>query len=317
MTRRRIIYFIMAIMALLLAFNMYPTKTLKVGMHPWPGYETLLLAEHFAWLPVQSSVIESENASQTIKLLTSGEIQVAALTLDEAMQVARNGLNISIVAIMNESVGADVVLSRSRVDSFSSLKGKTIALEGSSVSNIVLDQYLHAAGLQDEDVSLVYLPPNDQVRLWEDSKFDAAISFEPYATYLENKGAQRIFDSKQFPNLIFDVLVVRNDLMWLRSKQLSQLLQGHFRAIQYIRVNREDALRRIAAWRELSFDEMEMVFGGLYLPDLNYNKRMLGAHSDLFKAMLHETKSSTSGKNDMTNAVLLGMLDSAYIDRLH
>ncbi|SBS35114.1 alkanesulfonate transporter substrate-binding subunit [Marinomonas aquimarina] len=288
-------------------------KTLRVSIHPWPGYESLRLAEHFSWLPDKVEVVESDNATQSMALLRSGAVSAATLTLDEAILLKGEGLDVSVVAIMNESIGADVVISRTSSNELTNIKGMRIALEGNTVSNIVLRELLIETGLSVHDVSLSYLPPNEQVRQWQSERFDLAITYEPFATYLERLGGTRVFDSGHFPNVIFDVLVIRNDAMWLRGQVLTNLLAGHFRALEYIRVNREDALRRIAAWRELTYDEIGVAFNGLYLPDLHFNKRMLNDRAQFFEAMKQDRDMQGI---KLSEAQLHSLLQPAYLYRI-
>lgn len=288
-------------------------KPLRISMHPWPGYESLLLAKHFSWLPDKVEIVESNNATQSMSLLRSGAVSAATLTLDEAILLKSEGINISIVAVMNESVGADVVISRVPLQNLMDIKGKRIALEGNTVSNIVLHELLAETGLSEQSVQVRYLAPNEQVKQWQYDDFDLAVTYEPFATYLENQGGTRIFDSRYFPSVIFDVLVIRNDAMWLRGEVLTDLLAGHFRALEYIRVNREDALRRIAAWRDLTYEETVLVFNGLYLPDLHFNKRMLNDQEPFFEAIKQDRDMQGI---TLTDVQLRSIVQPAYLYRI-
>ncbi len=55
--------------------------------------------------------------------------------------------------------------------------------------------------------------------------------------------------------------------VWRNSDSaLHALINGHLRALEHLRASREDALRRIAARRGLSFEETEATYRGLHLP---------------------------------------------------
>lgn len=108
-------------------------------------------------------------------------------------------------------------------------------------------------------------------------EIDVAIGYEPTSSLLGCEGARRLFDSRQFPGIIFDVLAVRSDRLSAHRAQVDALLVRIFRALTHLRVNREDALRRIGAWRGLSFEEAEQTFAGLNLPDAAANRRYLDA----------------------------------------
>ncbi|MFD1382205.1 ABC transporter substrate-binding protein [Rhodanobacter aciditrophus] len=291
-------------------------KPLKLSLHPWPGYESFVVAEHFSWLPDDISVVQVKNASQSLALLEAGEVQAAALTLDEALYARSRGVPLDIVAILDESVGADVLMSQKEQASWVDLKGSRIAYEGNTVSAIVLHEVFKASGFDKNDVDIVEIPPNDQVVFWDTKAFDYAITFEPYASYLEQKGAFRVYDSRDFPGIIYDVLVVRRDARFFRESAITELLAAHFKALQYLRVNSEDALRRIAAWRSLSYEENRKVFSGLYLPDLDYNKRMLTLDSEFYQAIQLINLSMNNGLPLLPDYQLRALLQPAFLFRI-
>ncbi|MCD8515624.1 MAG: hypothetical protein LRY31_06250 [Burkholderiaceae bacterium] len=43
---------------------------LRLGLHPWPGYETLTLAEHFGWLPSGVHLTQGVSAVDSMGGLT-------------------------------------------------------------------------------------------------------------------------------------------------------------------------------------------------------------------------------------------------------
>lgn len=44
-------------------------QPLRLGLHPWPGYEPLYLAEAFGWLPKGVVLRESHNAGDSLAAL--------------------------------------------------------------------------------------------------------------------------------------------------------------------------------------------------------------------------------------------------------
>lgn len=260
------------------------SSPISVGLHPWPGYDSLLLARHFGWLGQEVQLSERSNAGESIAGLQAGQLQAACLTLDEVLAVRASGMPLTVLLVMNESVGADVVLAQPGIRHPSELKGKRLAVELSAVGALVLQKLLIEAGLSQGDLELVDAPPDKHFALWQAGELDAAITYPPFSSLLKRNGAEVLFDSRQFPNTIFDVLAVRQDRMADHDRELRVLTQAHFRAIKHLRLNREDAMRRIAAWRQLSYDEAQASFGGLNLPDLNAHRRLLKPDSKLMTA---------------------------------
>ncbi|WP_435751142.1 ABC transporter substrate-binding protein [Thauera sp. AutoDN2] len=247
----------------------------RVGIHPWPGYEPLYLAREFGWLPAAVDLRAGRNAGDSIAAMVAGEVDAAALTLDEVLVVRDQGVHASVVLVFNHSVGADAVMVRAEIESPAQVRGRRVALERGAVGEFVLHRLLQAAGLREVDVTLIDIPPDRQLDAWRAGEMDVAIAYEPALSLLEREGGRRIFDSRQFPGLIFDVLAVRSDRLSGQKKVLDALLAAHFRALAHMRVNREDALRRIGAWRGLGFEETERSFAGLSLPDVLGNRAYL------------------------------------------
>lgn len=248
--------------------------SLAVGMHPWPGYETLRLAREFGWLPNYVRLIEWRNSTETQAGLQAGTLDAGCLTLDEVLLARAEGAPLTVIAVLDESVGADVVLAKPEIRTLADLAGKRIAVEKTAVGGLMLVKLLQAAALDRSAVTLVDLPPDQQAEAWRGQRIDAAVCYEPVASQLETLGGQRLFDSRQIPGTIFDVLAVRRDRLAGRSASLEALVSAHFRAVDHLILSREDALRRIGAWRRQSFAEVAASFAGLNLPDAAGNRRM-------------------------------------------
>lgn len=249
-----------------------------------PGYEPLYLAEHFGWLPSTAVLNKAGSASETLAGLRSGSLDGAALTLDEVLTARAEGLPLTVILVMNESVGADVVLARADIPHPAALRGQRIAVERSAVGGIVLRKLLAAGGLQEADVTLIDLPHDRQLDAWHGGQVDAVITFAPTDALIERAGGRRIFDSRQFPGTIFDVLAMRSDRTRWRAGCIRDLISAHLRGLEHLRVSRDDATRRIAAWRGLSLEETLRAFAGLALPDLAQNRRMLSAGGVVLEA---------------------------------
>lgn len=255
--------------------------TFSVGVHPWPGYECLYLAEFFGWLPPDIRLQKNASASASLAALRAGTIDSAALTLDEVLVMRGEGIPLTVVLALNESLGADVVMVRPHIDTLAALKGARMAVERSAVGAIVLSKALEAAGLTEADVKVVDLPHDAQLAAWYEGRVDAVVTFAPTDALIERAGGRRLFDSRHFPATIFDVLAVRRDRMRGRARSIRALVASHFRGLDHLRVNRDDALRRVAVWRGLTFDEMRRGFGGLVLPNLSENRRLLAPDGHL------------------------------------
>lgn len=272
------------------------SKPLTVAIHPWIGYETLHIAQALHWLPEQVRLHEGVSASDSLAALKDGQVDAACLTLDEVLRSRAEGVPLIIALVFDVSSGADIVMARPGIETLAGLKGKRIGLERSALGALVLASLLEAANLPKSAVTLLDLTPERQLAAWRNDDVDALITYEPTASLLKREGAKRLFDSRQMPDSIFDVLAVRTDRAASRYDTLKGLLAAHFQALEHIRINRMDAIYRIATRLQLEPREVEDALAGVALPALSANAtyltsddgRLTRAAATLSKLMVSE-----------------------------
>jgi len=249
-----------------------------VAAHVRVGYEPLFMARDRGLLDAARVALhETRSAVDSIVALRAGTVQAAALTLDEVLGARATGLALSVVMVFNVSMGADMLLVRPGITQLGQLKGLRVGYEASSVSEVMLAEILSAAGLARQDLELQQIRIDDQPQAWQRRAVDALISYEPVATQLLAQGMTRLFDSRQIPNTIVDVLAVRNDALdHAHAKALKHLVATHFRALDDLTSNPQDAAYRMAGHLKLPAAGVLSAFRGLILPTLANNHRLLG-----------------------------------------
>lgn len=261
-------------------------RTLRVGIHPWIGYETLHLARDLNWLAPEIVLQENKDLSATASKLQAGEIDAGCLTLDEVIRLRSEGVPVAVALVFDVSAGADVVLVRPHIRRLRDLAGKRICMEKSSLGYLMLEKVLEAANLREDAVRVLECPPERQLEIWRKKETDAIIAYEPNVTLLQREGADRLFDSRQMPELIFDVLAVRTDRLDGQDENLLGLIQAHFQGLEHLQRNRQDALYRIAAYQNISATDVQYALSGISLPSLVANRAYLsGANPRLKNAM--------------------------------
>ncbi|MDD3815781.1 MAG: ABC transporter substrate-binding protein [Desulfocapsaceae bacterium] len=271
----------MTLTAALSACAWLTDKPIAIATRIWPGYELEYLARSEGWLDRQQvRLVEMSSGRDSMKALAEGKVDGAAMTLDEVLQARASGLPLSVVMIFDVSAGADMLVARPGSKTLADLKGRRIGFEQGSVGELMLVESLRAAGLTKEDVTLVMLPVDQQRAAWLRDEVDAVITFEPVATQLLGQGALNLFDSRQIPNTIVDVLAIRSDkLDRSHAKAIRHLLSAHFRALKYLNRNPQDAAYRMAPHLGLPAANFLSVFKGLMLPDAAHNYRLLAGTS--------------------------------------
>jgi NitT/TauT family transport system substrate-binding protein len=246
-----------------------------VGIHPWIGYETLLIAKDLQWLPESIQIKQGLSVIDSIDGLISGELDAACLTLDEMLRARDNGLSLTAVTIFDISAGADMVISRADINSLSDLNGKRIGVDPSSVGILMLTKLLEHANLTREQITVVHCPFDQHQEYWVNHHVDAIITFEPTASLLLQLEGHVLFDSQHIPELIFDVLAVRTDRLDAQQHHLTQLVAGHFKGLQHTINHHQDTLYRVAAHQAININEVQQAYNGVIVPSLEANRDYL------------------------------------------
>lgn len=88
-----------------------PPEPLRIVSSPWPGYEPLYLARDLGYFGNNRvNLFELPSADINMESFRNGSIDLATLTLDEAIELLRDGIKLRILLVMDFSNGADAVL---------------------------------------------------------------------------------------------------------------------------------------------------------------------------------------------------------------
>ena len=252
-------------------------KPISIASHVWPGYESMFLARGEGWLDTnQVHLVETSSASDSLQMLAEGKVDGAALTLDEVLTARSKGVPLSVVMIFDVSAGADMLIVRPGIKSLADLKHHRIGVEEGAVGGLMLANILRSAGLKKEDVNIVSLTIDKQANAWTQQQMDAVITYEPVASIVQQQGGIKLFDSRQIPNTIVDVLAIRSDALdHSHASAIRNLLSSYFKALDHLNRNPHDAAYRMATRLNLPADDVLPAFKGLLLPDAANNHRML------------------------------------------
>lgn len=224
-----------------------PLPPTRVGGIVWIGYEPLFLARELGYYDASAlRLVEMPANSASLMALATGDLEAAALTLDECLFAREGGLDVRAILVFDYSAGADVVMARPEVGGIDDVRGRRIGVEETAAGALMFAKFLERAGITPADIVKVRLSPDEQIRAYQSGRVDLLISWEPIATQLEALGAQRLYDSSAFPGLIVDVLVARADAIARAPEHFRALVGGYFRALDYLAAAPDDALRKMA-----------------------------------------------------------------------
>ncbi len=252
-------------------------QPVAIAADVWVGYEPLFFARREGWLDDKLvKLVETSSTTASLQALAEGKVDGAALTLDEVLKARTTGLPLAVVMVFDVSAGADMLIARPGMQKLADLKGRKIGFEEGTDGELMLTEVLQTAGLSKNDVKLISLTHDKQRAAWLAGQIDALVTYEPVAGQLLAQGAIKLFDSRQIPNTIVDVLAIRSDALDYRhATAIRHLLSAHFRALDHLHRNPHDAAYRMATHLGLPADEVLPSFKGLLLPDVTNNRLLL------------------------------------------
>lgn len=285
-SRRRFLSLMLGSAGLAVAGCRSPQPPIRVGANPWPGYEPLHLAaqlQYYGDYPIE--VIDRASATEVSRSFRNSELEVAALTLDEAYLLLESGISIQVFLVTDFSNGGDALVAQSSVQSLKDLKGKRIGAEITALGAYMLTRSLESAGLSYHDVSVVPLALGEHEAAFRNRVVDAIVTFDPVRSTLIEQGAKLLFDSSKIPGEIVDVLVARPETIEQAADGLRAVLRGWFRSLDYLQKSPQTAIAQMAARQNIPTDRFLKSLQGIEIPDLAMNRRLLANnHSPLLAA---------------------------------
>jgi len=275
---RVVCYSLIAAVCLLSSACNRAEPQLSIGIHLWPGYDTLIVAREQGLLKKTGvRLVETPSATESIRAFQNETIDGAFLTVDEVLRLADHGHDPVIIMIMDFSNGADAVLGQPDITSLADLKGKKVGMEPGALGAYMLARTLAQAELEPSDVTIVSMPISETESAFLEKRVDAVVTYEPQLTRIKNAGGTNLFDSTKMPGEITDVLVVHRSAIKNKPKALQRLVDSQFEVLSQLSSSSDSdlALTIMAEREKISIDELKEALAGLTLPDRQDNQSWL------------------------------------------
>lgn len=261
---------------LLLAFSSTSSaESLRVGTTLWPGYEPLHLANEIKAFKTDIRMIHYPSTSGVLRAFKNRTVEAAALTLDEVVSLSESNIPVEIILVLDISEGADVIMAKPKLKNMQGLIGARVAVESTAVGAYTLSRALEVHNIDISKITLVNVENSSHKDAYDKDLADAVVTYEPVRTQLLNNGAVEIFNSKEIPGEIIDVLVVHKDIIESHDDELFDITQGWFKALKQMKDEPVDSYKFIASRMKVTNREAKESYYGLSLPSLDENKKLL------------------------------------------
>jgi NitT/TauT family transport system substrate-binding protein len=226
--------------------------TFKLGIEPWLGYGQWHIAAKkglFAKEGLSDVQIVNFTEDKDINAaLASGQLDAANIATHTAMGMVAAGLPVRIVTLLDFSLDADAILAGKDVQSIADIKGKEVAFEEGTTSDILLNYALANNGMTIADVKPVPMPAADAGSALIAGRVPVAVTYEPYisAARKQDPNMRLLFTAGKDPGLVSDVLVVREDVIKSKPGQVLAMLKAWDAALKDYQAHTDEGQAIIA-----------------------------------------------------------------------
>lgn len=256
--------------------------TLKMGIEPWLGYGPWQIAKEKGFFKKNGldgvDIVNFTEDKDLNAALASGNIDAANVAAHTAMIMVAAGLPVKVVQMLDVSMTADAIIAGKGITSIKDLKGKQVAYEQGTTSDLLLNYALAANGMTIKDIQPVPMPAANAGSALIAGRVPVAVTYEPYLTTAmkQNKDVKELFPASKDPGLISDVLVVRTDYIKSHPGQIAAMLKSWDDAVKAYRADPKEGRAIISKSVGATPEELGTAFDGVKFYDLAQNKKALG-----------------------------------------
>jgi NitT/TauT family transport system substrate-binding protein len=251
-----------------------------MGIEPWLGYGPWRVAEKnglFQQNGLDVKITNFDTDDQINAAFAARKLDGTNIATHTALRFAASGLPIKIVLLEDQSTTADAIVAGKDVQSVADLKGKKVAYEEGTTSDILLSYALSQNGMTKKDIKPVPIPAANAGAAFIAGKVDVAVTYEPYLTTAlkQNKDAHLLYTAGERPGLVGDVFVVADDTIKNKPGQLAALVKTWDQAVKAYQQDPAAGQAIIESAVGSKPGELKSAFDGVKFYDLAQNKSEL------------------------------------------
>ena len=291
----------------------------RMGIEPWLGYGPWQIAAKkgfFAQHGLKDVQIINFTQDKDINAaLASGQLEGSNIATHTALAMVAAGLKIKVVMLEDLSMAADAILAGKDIGSIADLKGKQVAFEQGTTSDILLNYALQKNGMTMKDVTPVPMPASDAGGALIAGRVPVAVTYEPYISIArgQNKDIKLLFTAGEDPGLISDVFVVSEAALKARPGQVAALLRAWNDAVAFYGQNTKEGQAIISESVGAKPEELETGFAGVKFYSLAENKAQL--QGDFAKKTIGDVEQAAIKAGILTGPVDTGgLIDPRFVD---
>lgn len=256
-------------------------STVKLGVQPWLGYGPWWIAEKKGFFKkhnIDIKVINFTWDSDMAAAVASGNVHVIAAATNFLIAVRNQNIDLQGFLVLDAAYEADAILSPSSIKSISDLRGKSIAFEAGSTSDLLVNYALKENGMTVKDIKPVQMAAADAGLALIAGRVDIAVTYEPYisAALKQGKGFHVLYTAAERPGLISDLALAERQYIEKNPEVIKGMILAWDDAVNFLEDHPEEGGKIIADAVHSPMDEFKIAMKGVRVYNLEGNKKILG-----------------------------------------
>ncbi len=252
----------------------------RIGTQPWIGYGPWWIAKEkgiFEKHGLEVELVDFVEDKEVNAAFASGEMDAANLATHTALKLYASGLDLRIVLLEDASYEADAIIAPAEVASIADLRGRKVAYEEGTTSDLLLNYALAQNGMSIADIEPVFMPASDAGATLIAGQVDVAVTYEPYisAALAENPNLKLLYTAAERPGLISDVFVLSTKFIQANPEAVRALIKVWDEAMAFYKSNPDEAKAIIAKAVGSTPEELQTAFDGVVFYDVEANRQQL------------------------------------------
>lgn len=250
-----------------------------LATQPWIGYGPWYIAREkgfFTDRGLEVELVEFTTDQDLNAGLAAGRFDGANIATHTSAILRQADVDVKAVLLMDASFEADAIIAGPGIETVADLKGKRVAFEEGTTSDILLTYALMQNGMTKEDIEPVPMPAADAGAAAIAGQVDASVTYEPYisAALAQGSDYRIIFSAEEKPGLISDVLVFPANVLAERPEEVKAALLAWQDAYDFLQENPDEGQQIIADAVGSDLEEFKTAWQGVKLYSLPENKEM-------------------------------------------
>ena len=250
---------------------------LKIAFNTWIGYGPFYVAKEkgfFKNANLRVELVRMEGTGERRAALIAKRIDALGSTIDDFVVGSSQGLNGVMVLAIDESFGADGIVAKKGINSVRDFKNKKIAVQPGFVNHFFLLYLLQKYSLSQDDIIIYPMEPDKAANALLSGDVDVAVTWEPHLSVIKNKkGFNLILTTADSiaQHIIVDNLIIRDDVLKERERDVERLLRVWFHTLDFIQKNPDESANIMAKSVGITADEAKEMLKGLKFVSLEDN----------------------------------------------